>query len=323
MLAEPGDDLSSLEIPPDDGPSKSQTPNKERSESKASPPRAQSATNTSSAKSSGTKDSKQGGKTGPQRYPLYPSVQHLLSENGMSKDEADKIPATGPSGRLLKGDVLAYLGKIEKSHPGELSARLAILAHLDLSNIKLAEPASAKSQNDAKAEPETIIEENLATEIAVPISLVEVLKTQKKLKDTLGLELPTTTFIARAVELANQELPAKKSPPTADDLFNSVLGLDKIKPTTSTGNFIPQVTALPATRTLLSRSVGQRPKSDILDILTSTTQRTNPVHSSAAVFPAETNVFSLTVAKNDVKRATIFLERMKGVLEKDIGTLVL
>ncbi len=40
--------------------------------------------------------------------PLSPAVQRLVDENNL---DASKIPATGPNGRLLKGDVLAYLEK--------------------------------------------------------------------------------------------------------------------------------------------------------------------------------------------------------------------
>ena len=67
------------------------------------------------------------GKAQKQKYPLYPSVQHLLRENGLPKEEADKIPATGPNGRLLKGDVLAYLGRIKDNYTSELSERIAKL----------------------------------------------------------------------------------------------------------------------------------------------------------------------------------------------------
>lgn len=43
--------------------------------------------------------------------PLMPSVLRLLKDSGIS--DASKITATGFRGRLTKGDILAYLGKIE------------------------------------------------------------------------------------------------------------------------------------------------------------------------------------------------------------------
>lgn len=44
--------------------------------------------------------------------PLFPSVQRLLHENQISRQDAEsKITATGRGKMLTKGDVLAYLGK--------------------------------------------------------------------------------------------------------------------------------------------------------------------------------------------------------------------
>ena len=42
---------------------------------------------------------------------LSPAVAHLLLQNHIQ--DVTKIPATGPKGRVLKGDVLAFLGKIK------------------------------------------------------------------------------------------------------------------------------------------------------------------------------------------------------------------
>ncbi|RKP14613.1 hypothetical protein BJ684DRAFT_18991 [Piptocephalis cylindrospora] len=42
-----------------------------------------------------------------------PAVGFLLDRVGIDQDKASRIPTTGPKGRLLKGDVLAYLGRIK------------------------------------------------------------------------------------------------------------------------------------------------------------------------------------------------------------------
>lgn len=42
---------------------------------------------------------------------ISPAVAHLLLQNHIS--DVTKVPATGPKGRVLKGDVLAFLGKIK------------------------------------------------------------------------------------------------------------------------------------------------------------------------------------------------------------------
>ncbi|CAG8678909.1 9976_t:CDS:2, partial [Paraglomus occultum] len=46
---------------------------------------------------------------------LSPAVAHLLLTNGIT--DTANIPTTGPKGRLLKGDVLAYMGKIKPPPP--------------------------------------------------------------------------------------------------------------------------------------------------------------------------------------------------------------
>ena len=53
---------------------------------------------------------------------LSPAVELLLHENNISNEDAfAKIRASGPKGRILKGDVLAYLGKIDTGVVVELT----------------------------------------------------------------------------------------------------------------------------------------------------------------------------------------------------------
>ena len=169
------------------------------------------------------------------------------------------------------------------------------------------------------------------TEVAVSISLKKVLEVQHRIQATLGITLPLSTFIARATEVANDDLPRSTAmKTTADELFNQVLGLDKINPKTSQGTFIPQITALPPPP--LSKSVPRPPKKiDIIDILTSTGSmapsrlvRAPPPGIMASSGPGEaTNVFSVSIAKGEEKRARVFLERVKTILQVEPGRLVL
>ncbi|CAG8600220.1 4293_t:CDS:2 [Paraglomus brasilianum] len=88
LTAEEDDDISNLEIPD---------------------------TAADATKSTGNSASKKNltdaahSKSGNQR--LSPAVAHLLLSNGIT--DTAKIATTGPKGRLLKGDVLAYMGKIK------------------------------------------------------------------------------------------------------------------------------------------------------------------------------------------------------------------
>jgi pyruvate/2-oxoglutarate dehydrogenase complex dihydrolipoamide acyltransferase (E2) component len=344
VLAEEGDDLATLELPAEDSSSsaaksaskdapspqeelKSGIDPKESSPSAAeAPPSSKPNTDASASGSSDTikateSHGSSNAKARKQTYPLYPSVQHLLLSNGLTKDDANKIPASGPGGRLLKGDVLAYLGKIEKNYPDQQAKRMDKLAHLDLSNIQLAAPAKKPEAKPVEAEKPVPIPD---TEIALPISLSAVLETQKRVHETLGINVPLTTLIARASELANENLPLSKNrKPTADELFNSVLGLNKVSPKTSRGHYVPQITGLPAGPAFTSQRSAK--KADIFDILTG--KRTGPKKApktlGAQSIVAAQNVFSVSAPKGDEKRAQEYLERMKQVLEAEPGRLVL
>ncbi|CZT22313.1 related to pyruvate dehydrogenase complex protein X precursor, dihydrolipoamide acetyltransferase comp [Ramularia collo-cygni] len=326
VTAEPGDDISSLEMPADEQKStKSEKPAPKKEESKAeSAPEPAQQSDTKPQKSSTTSGtSKQSGKPNKQKYPLYPSVEHLLHHNGLSAADANSIPSTGPGGRLLKGDVLAYLGKINKDAPAQASARLDKLSHLDLSNIQLAKKAEAKPENkqaEKAAEPELPQE----TEIAMPISLTSVIATQKRVQETLGIFLPLSTFIARASELANDQLPLNKSrQPTSDELFNAVLGLDKVAHS-SKGSFFPNITGL----SVAPMAVSHRPskKQDIIDILASKPAKARapkPDAANVSGISTSDNIFSVVAKTGEEERAAAYLERMKLALEEQPGRLVL
>lgn len=320
VTAEEGDDLASLELPADNSAAKSAKEEKkpESTEQKESSSSQETPSSPKESKKPAPSSASQGGKAQKQTKPLYPSVEHLLHNNGLTKDDADKIPASGPNGRLLKGDVLAYLGQISKDAPANASARLNKLSHLDLSNIQIAKPAPAPgaAKTAATAQPELPQE----TEFAVPISLSAVIATQKRIQDSLGIFLPLSTFIARASELANEDLPiGKTQKPTADDLFNSVLGLDTVA-RSSRGRYVPEITGLGP----VSYSRPSNKKSDIIDMLAPKQNKPSPIVSAASVgVSSGDNVFSVIAKAGDEARATEYLERMKLALEKEPGRLVL
>lgn len=327
ILADPGDDVSSLEIPPEDtAPSPSQP--KQESQPPPSPP-------TSAAAPTSKPDSRPSIPQPLQKYPLYPSVQVLVHLHQLS---VDQIPATGPQGRLLKGDVLAHLRQIPASYPAELSSRLAKLSRLDLSNVKPAPPL-AKPQEPSKPKPAAPAPapEPVPVSVTSTIDLHPVLRLQKKIQDALGVTLPLSTFIARAIELANEDLPARAGPPTSEELFRAVLGLDerrggKGRGKGSRGHFVPQILALPQVG--LGLGVAPAVKGpgggrDALfdEIVAPKGKKGVPamkeVGLGSAVGVGTDNIFALTVGKEDERRARVFLERMKSVLEVDPGRLVL
>ncbi|KAH8694131.1 putative pyruvate dehydrogenase complex component Pdx1 [Talaromyces proteolyticus] len=254
-------------------------------------------------------------------YPLYPSVAQLLHQKGVPDSEVSKIPATGPKGRLLKGDVLAYLGTIKADYPAEQAARLAKMAHLDLSNIKIAAPP---------APPKPAVEESLPElpsdiSVAASISLKSVLSTQKRIQETIGVTIPLSTFIARATDLANDDLPRSSlSQPSASELFDEVLGTAPIKFTR--GSYIPEINAVPMEEFETYEDDVFVEEEDIIDILagntTSAPKRTAALPEKGPL-PAALNVFSVTVPAGEEQRARTFLDRLNTILTADPGRLVL
>lgn len=347
VIAEEGDDLESLKIPEDDA--------KPVESPKENVSRHAEAKDTSTPAPKGTPENKRPDrdrpKTSPQgpgqnpKYPLYPAVQSLVLANNIPEEDVLKIPASGPGGRLLKGDVLAYLGSIEADYSKKQSERIEQLGHLDLSNIKVATPkapadAPAGSTTGPALGPDkTAKDEIKLTSVSIPISLAEVLKVQQRVQETLGVNMPLSAFLARAVDQANDDLPLPKgTKPSSDDLFNAVLGLNNV-PTTSRGTYLPQITALPSFTASPStpRSVGTRPLKkpvDIIDILSGKVKPARSVIGRAALAGSSPsvsisgaagaiNLFSLTVPAGEEKRARTFLERVKTVLQVEPGRLVL
>jgi pyruvate/2-oxoglutarate dehydrogenase complex dihydrolipoamide acyltransferase (E2) component len=322
VIAEEGDDISTLEIPPDESSQKPEAGKEAaKTESTRSPnPETQP---DSPVPEPAKESTKAKAKAAKQTRPLLPSVAHLLHENGLDESVVAEMTPTGPNNRLLKGDVLAYLGKVKPDVPAAISARFDHQSHLDLTNIKvsIAEPKESKIPEKTEKSQAPVQEDAV---IALPVSLDAVIDVQQKVRQTLGTFLPLSTFIARATELANDELPLPAgAKPSTDDLFNQILGLNKVK-TSSRGRYLPQVSAIPPASLLAPRPAPRQ--ADIIDILTAPAKKAAAPKPRSQLAPGTAsgvNVFSLTVPKPEEKRARVFLERVKLVLENDPGRLVL
>lgn len=348
VIAEEGDDLDSLKIPEDDSkPVESPAENvSKEAEAQGTPaPALKGTPENKRPDRDRPKTSPKGPGQNP-KYPLYPAVQSLILANHIPEADVSKIPATGPNGRLLKGDVLAYLGNIESDYSKIQSERIKELGHLDLSNIKIATPkAPADTPAGATTGPAVgpdagaAKEEPKLTSVSISISLAEVLKVQQRVQETLGVSMPLSAFLARAVDQANDDLPLPKgTKPSSDDLFHAILGLNKVA-TTSRGTYLPQITALPSfsATPAVPKSVGTRPVKkpvDIIDILSGKAKPARSVVGRAALAGSSPsvsvsgasgaiNIFSLTVPAGEEKRARTFLERVKTVLQVEPGRLVL
>ncbi|EGC45686.1 pyruvate dehydrogenase complex component Pdx1 [Histoplasma capsulatum var. duboisii H88] len=278
-------------------------------------------------------------------YPLFPSVSQLLHEKGISGADVSKIPASGPKGRLLKGDVLAFTGAIPRDYSSNLSAQISQLAHLDLSNIKVKQTPTEPQAKSAAAAVTALPPSSTPAQVSLPISLSSVLSLQERLQKTLGITIPLSTFLARATDVANEVLPASKSTShtqSSDALFDEILGISPTKttamnPCTSRGNYVPEIIApeeyMDPTLSASPREVYQEP--DIIDILsgksppsTSTsTSSTRSGESESTSFDSTdldlaTNIFSIQVPSADRLRGETFLERLRDVLEDEPESLV-
>ncbi|KAK6537880.1 pyridoxine biosynthesis protein [Orbilia ellipsospora] len=289
ILADVDDDISSLEIPPEDNPVKQESsspePEKETkpaaSESKPSKPQS-SEKSDDAAPSHGHK---------PRKNPFVasPGLTHLLHMNGL---EMSDIQGTGPGGRVLKGDVLAHLGKIDKEKPKSIAGEIAKLAKLDLSNIvpKKIEPKKEAKQEVKKEKKIDPMEE---VEVSVPISLARVSDGHR----------PVSDFIARAVEYANSGLPSSKIPPSTSQLFDEILGLPSVKAEPKYAVKVSGYKPAPAAPVV----------SDLFDEIIGVTKP----KSSSAVKESTLKEFKVKVPAVDRDRAEFFLAKVKFSLEQD------
>lgn len=320
VIAEEGDDISSLQIPADESAQATKAPEAPTTQAPAAPEPGPALPTSAPPRASGKPEKKASGRT----YPLLPSVAHLLKENGLDESALAGITPTGPNGRLLKGDVLAFLGKINTRTPSEVSSRFEKASHLDLSNIKVAKAPEPKKPAKEAAPAAQAPPAPVKSLVTLPVSLSAVIEAQKKIHKSLGVFLPLSTFIARASEVANDELPLPVGyQPTADELFDQVLGLDKVTgPKVSRGSYIPQIAALPPASALPPAA---KKKVDIIDLLAPSKPKQASAKKTPVVPGASTgpNVFSLHVPKAEERRAQVFLERVKLVLENEPGRLVL
>ncbi|TLS27905.1 hypothetical protein PpBr36_00513 [Pyricularia pennisetigena] len=330
VLAEEGDDISTLEIPAEDESGAKDDAKEDKPQGSSTygggsaPPPNDSVPaqpTQSAAKAAGD------GKAPKQKYPLLPSVAHLIKEKGLDEAALAEMTPSGPNGRLLKGDVLAYLGTINQKTPSTISEMFERLSHLDLSNIKIVKPAPPPAKEETKAAAaETPAPRIEQVQVSLPVSLEAAFHAHRKVYKNLAVNLPLATFIERAADIANEGLPAPTRNPSADDLFNDLLGLPRAGHGATRGRYFPMISspAAPVAQPAFSSS---RQQADIIDILsgTATTARKPAVQPSAEfnVTDADVPLFSLNVPKTEEKRAKVFLERIKVVLENEPARLLL
>lgn len=234
-LAEPGDDLATLEKPKEEQSSNKEQPKEEKSEKKSSTAaqssQAKDTKTQSEPSSSKSEKNKKSGifKSANPNQKLFPSVELLLHENEISVEDAlEKIPASGPKGRLLKGDVLAYLGRISSESVENVAKFISLREHLDLSNIQIAQPEAPKQEPKkeevADLKPSNVVSFNAVYELNDELTTSDfMLDFERALQDAKQL-----AYAERFPEFATTPSPSLLGP--SSDLFEDIVSPPVTRP---------------------------------------------------------------------------------------------
>ncbi|CCD24532.1 Pdx1p NDAI_0D02180 [Naumovozyma dairenensis CBS 421] len=149
-LAEPDDDLSTLKLPDEGAPEENVQDNTNDK---------QSNTNEVSAPESSVQEKNNQNEVHKQESTstdtnvnqvLFPSVSLLMAQNNIQvEDVLGKIKPSGRNGTILKGDVLAYLGKISKDSVANIANYVKKSEKLDLSTIELMLPSKISEREES------------------------------------------------------------------------------------------------------------------------------------------------------------------------------
>lgn len=177
-----------------------------------------------------------------QQHPS-PAVSHLLS-NYVIKDVAD-IPATGPRGRLLKGDVLAYIAtknipKAQQSAPTPKAAPKETLqpssGYTDIPTTSMRRIIAQRLGESKSTVPHSYTSRD--------ISMGAVNKLRQTLKNEYDIKVSVNDFVIRACALALRDVPEAnvRYNPKLDDGVEKVKDIDiSVAVATPTGLITPIV----------------------------------------------------------------------------------
>jgi pyruvate/2-oxoglutarate dehydrogenase complex dihydrolipoamide acyltransferase (E2) component len=113
-----------------------------------------------------------------------PSVYRLLQEYNV--EDPRLIQPTGPQGRLLKGDVLAYVGNIDRDIPKQLKEALSRKQKLDLSNVTI-KKAQIPLQLEAQEFVPSPLEPAIPAQVATIVRLTRLLRLHSSLSGLLSV----------------------------------------------------------------------------------------------------------------------------------------
>ncbi|KAF9356262.1 hypothetical protein BGX34_010017 [Mortierella sp. NVP85] len=237
LLAEEGDDLSKIEIPKSNAAPKSEE--KQTQAPKQEPQHQQQTASTPSSKL------------------LSPAVAHLLLQHHIT--DVTKIPSTGPKGRVLKGDVLAFLGKIKarpapeptipqpKTLPPPSKAASAPSKAPSSASTPAATPESSFTDSPASNMRKVIASRLSESKTTIPHSYVtrdividNMMKLRRVLADELGVKVSVNDFLIKAASLALRDVPETNVQFASSDSAKQIKDVDiSVAVATPTGLITP------------------------------------------------------------------------------------
>lgn len=326
VLAEPGDDVATLELPkPEAGgvAGQSSAPKEEPKPAKKEEPKAEPEVKAAAP----SKTSVSGRQAADAKQTLLPSVSGLLSANGISKEDAFKnIKATGPSGRLLKGDVLVYLGKASGESLEKLDKEISKNSKLDLSNIEIKSSKEQKSTAAAPSESAKDAKSDTAPVAAAkpePVILKQVFSLgdlellQSTVAGTLGSSIELTKLVEKASKAAYRDIKEFTKPKRSslyDPLFESIVA------PRSSGK--PFEISFEYPKQTIRRA--NKSSEDIFSLLSSSKGYSTPVSPRVEL----SDLLKVTLKINDkapgaVNKAQVYLDRLNFYLGEGKGDLLL
>ncbi|KAL6072430.1 Acetyltransferase component of pyruvate dehydrogenase complex [Balamuthia mandrillaris] len=152
----------------------------------------------------------------PDARPHSPAVQTLLHLHHIA--DASRIPATGPKGRLLKGDVLAFLSSPSSASVSS-AASASSLAAAAKKDTKTAAPSGISSSSAYDDLPNSNMRKVIAKRLSeskrtVPhlyinaeCNIDRLVQARKVLIEQAGIKVSVNDFIIKAFALALRQVP--------------------------------------------------------------------------------------------------------------------
>ncbi|CAA22547.1 pyruvate dehydrogenase protein x component, Pdx1 [Schizosaccharomyces pombe] len=235
IVADAEDNLKDLELPKDEASSEEQSFSSSKEEVKPIVQDRETKSNVEHKSTSQANDAV--------NKSFLPSVSYLIHQYKIENPWS--IPATGPHGRLLKGDVLAHVGKIDKGVPSSLQKFVRNLEVLDFSGVEPKKPSY--TEDSVPVRKSTMIEtlktvpmkdEYITFERSISLEKLKSLLAKRKEKDAFGIDEVVSAMIGDALSIS--EL-SKVEPNSIESAYDLLLGAPIVKLKSSVSNFQPKL----------------------------------------------------------------------------------